>query len=141
MKNWALPLLSLLIFAFVLSACKKDKTGKDDKSDGKTGNIKVSIQYESPSGAASVWTWNSTKVELLKDWEVIATLYTDPSNPTVDFGDYEYGATYSVMTSAKVTRINASSGQTFNNDAWSEMINFELNQPTMILNNYVKVHY
>lgn len=140
MKNWVITILSLFIVASVFSACKKEKNEKKNNKT-ETGNIKVSIQYESPSGAASVWTWNSTKVELLKDWEVIATLYTDPSNPTVDFGDYEYGATYSVMTSAKVTRSNPSSGQTFNNNAWSDMSDFTLDKPTVIINNYVKVRY
>lgn len=142
MRNWLINIFSLFIIASLFSACKKEKNEKTAETENitETGNIKVSIQYQSPSGSAYIWTWNSTTVELFKDWEVIATLHTTPSNPIVDFGSYEYGENYSVRTSAKVIRKNPSSGQTFTNNAVSDIINFKVDKPTVIVNNYVQIY-
>lgn len=128
-------IIPFIFIAFLFLSC-------DKKIDGttKTGDIRVTVKFESPSGAASLWSWEQVEVRLYKDDKVIATMYANYNQPNVDFGEYDYGDNYAIITKSRVHRMNASGSLNYTNDAWSDATFFKVDKKTVSVTSYLKVH-
>ncbi|MNU87877.1 hypothetical protein D3C71_776750 [compost metagenome] len=122
MKSLLLHSITILVLSFTFAACKKDSSG-NSKKDGK---ITVAINYKPSSNSSFVHSWGQTEVKLHKDGVLVATLYANPNNPNLDFGEHQYG-NYRVDSNANMISTNVNTGSSSTKKV-SKSVTFELDE-------------
>lgn len=105
MKRLLINSIGILLMLFTFIACKKDSSGNSKKD----GNVTVAVNYSPSSNSSFVHSWGQTEVKLHKDGVLVATLFANPNNPNLDFGEHQYG-NYRVDSNANMVSTNVNTG-------------------------------